>query len=799
MLKNMKIKTKLLGSFAVLVTLIIVVGWYGISGIRDVSTSADTILNEEVPIVDASMEMIIALVKARDQMGEYLMSREENELDLAQSKFEKTKETFKLYAEAIVKGMNRGDIKVVATDNNNIIKLMEEVEEDYDNFYTAAVQIMASHRKASLSGIEMDIDKIDAVNERLDSYARLVEKKLQKVGDESEAEMAVAMDRANQLQDNSQYFVVMLLIFAFIFASVLGVIISREISNPIIKINEMAEKIADGDLEHEIEIDQRDEVGQLADSFRKMNKQLKLKEEVAKQIALGNFEINVKIASNDDSLGKAMESMVQSLTNMQSELSKTIESQKLGDLDARCETAGFNGSYSSLLMGINEALDTVVSPILKVVEILKEYAQGDLRKDMPDLPGKQFVITEGLNTIKSNLEALINEVGSLAGAAKEGNLRKRGKAENFEGAFRQVVEEFNNTFEMIIKPIDETVEVLDKMSQGDLTASVRGDYKGDHAIIKNSVNKTIKSMNETLAQVASAVDQFTTGARQVSDSSQNVSQGATEQASSLQEISSSVTEIASQTRQNAENSEMANKVAAESQQEAEVGSKQMAQMLNAMSEINDSSNHIFKIIKVIDEIAFQTNLLALNAAVEAARAGAHGKGFAVVAEEVRTLAQRSAKAARETTELIEGSVAKVENGAKIANETAESLNKIIEGISKVSSLVAEISIASKHQVDGVDQTNDALSQIDKVTQINAANAEETAATSEELSSQAVLLKEMIGKFKLDVEYTRELNSVLDTAGIANNIESDPHFEQSIEEVGEEDPNICLDDNDFGSF
>jgi methyl-accepting chemotaxis protein len=227
-----------------------------------------------------------------------------------------------------------------------------------------------------------------------------------------------------------------------------------------------------------------------------------------------------------------------------------------------------------------------------------------------------------------------------------------------------------------------------------------------------------------------------------------MSQGATEQASSLEEITSSINEIAAQTRQNAENASLANRLAGEARESAEKGNGQMSQMVGAMQEINASSQSISKIIKVIDEIAFQTNLLALNAAVEAARAGRHGKGFAVVAEEVRSLAARSAKAARETAEMIEGSAKKVEGGMHIASLTAEALKQIVAAAARVSDLVAEIAASSNEQAQGVAQISTGLGQIDQVTQQNTAHAEESASAAEELSSQSIMMLQLIGTFKL---------------------------------------------------
>jgi len=301
---------------------------------------------------------------------------------------------------------------------------------------------------------------------------------------------------------------------------------------------------------------------------------------------------------------------------------------------------------------------------------------------------------------------------------------------------------------IISRPINEMVEVAEKLAANDLNVHIETDTKDEVGTLARAFRRMADNLNEFMTHVQNAAEQVAAGALQVSDASVAISDGATEQASAIEELTTSLEEISSQTRLNAQKANQANELAENAKKNAAQGNDQMQEMLLAMDEINVSSGNIYKIIKVIDDLAFQTNILALNAAVEAARAGQQGKGFAVVAEEVRTLAARSANAAKETAELIESSIKKVEVGTRIAKDTAEALNRIVEEVERVAGLVNDIAVASNEQATGIEQINQGIAQVSEVVQTNSATSEEGAAASEELSGQAALLKEMVSRFKL---------------------------------------------------
>jgi methyl-accepting chemotaxis protein len=538
-----------------------------------------------------------------------------------------------------------------------------------------------------------------------------------------------------------------LLIFAI--TIVVVYLVATRILGPLKLATELAYAVSQGDLDEDISIYQQDEIGQLADAFRSLLENLRNKAEAANQIASGNLDVEINVASQSDTLGKSMVEMREQINSLIAETGQLIEATKNGKLDVRGHEDKFEGAWSELIAGINELVAAFVQPIQVTSGYVDRISKGDIPELITDdYKGDFNHIKNNLNQCINVMNGLIAETGQLVEFSKAGKLETRGDASKFTGGWADLVAGINDILDAVVRPIQEAQSVLETMADGDLSQHMSGDYAGDFAKIKNALNGSLESLSGILGHVTVAVDQVSTGSREVSGASQSLSQGAMEQASALEEVSASMTQVGAQTKQNADNATHASQLSQSAKKSANAGNEFMDQLLEAMKEINGKSAEVQKIITVIEEIAFQTNLLALNAAVEAARAGVHGKGFAVVAEEVRSLAQRSAKAANETTALIEDNVKAVNNGSSISDKTAEALQEILTVSVQVTDLVNDIEAASNEQTIAVQQIDDSLIQIDRVTQANTASAEQSAAAAEELSGQSESLKEMVSRFTL---------------------------------------------------
>jgi len=521
------------------------------------------------------------------------------------------------------------------------------------------------------------------------------------------------------------------------------------------RLEKLAGAVSGGDLEARLELDGLE--GQTRAAAEAVNGMLDgigaplaAVAEVMRKIGRGNIPRKMKgeHAGHFGTIRDGVNGLIESLENLRDRLGETIERQGLGDVEARVSLDGLGGTYRELALGLNEALDSVTKPVIEGISLLGRYAEGDLAQEMRVLPGKQIILTEGINAVRSNVMAVVEDTRVLIDAAIEGDLAVRASTGRHRGSYRDIVEGINATLTAIVNPITESAQVLEGLAAYDLRRRVRGEYKGDHAKIKRAINATAEALHDAMVQVSAAAEQVDSGSRQIAISSQQLAQGASEQASSLEETSSALEEMAGQTKQNAENTRIASEMARGTQAMVRDGSEAMDRMVDAMGKIRRSAKDTSAIIKDINEIAFQTNLLALNAAVEAARAGDAGRGFAVVAEEVRNLALRAKEAANKTEGLIAQSADMAMAGEAISSEAHGNLTKIVEMIGKVTDIVGEISVASDEQARGIEQVNKAVAEMDKVVQQTAANSEETASAVEELSGLSQRLAGMVNRFSL---------------------------------------------------
>jgi methyl-accepting chemotaxis protein len=381
------------------------------------------------------------------------------------------------------------------------------------------------------------------------------------------------------------------------------------------------------------------------------------------------------------------------------------------------------------------------------VDTQREDELGDLARSISDMIAKLRLDRQSAATTIESSTEVVREINRTVEYLKRGELNQRTKCERAEGEFRRVVEGFNEALEAIVSPLTEAAVVLKAAAAKDLTRQVDGDYQGQLAELKADINGMIRSLDDALTQVAGSAQRVQAASEHIAGGSRDLAVGAQRQAASLEEISSSLQEVSSMSNQNTSHAREARALADAARQGAAHGMESMGRLSEAMEQIKGASDKTARIVRTIDEIAFQTNLLALNAAVEAARAGDAGKGFAVVAEEVRNLATRSAQAARNTSDLIEESVKRAEEGVVYNREVLANLQEINGIVQKVSEGIADITAASEQQSLGIEQVNGAMESLNQVTQQAAASAEESVSASEELSSSAQEMNRLVSTFR----------------------------------------------------
>ena len=536
-------------------------------------------------------------------------------------------------------------------------------------------------------------------------------------------------------------------------SGIVGVAVSlnfvKKLADPLREAEVIFKNITQGDYSNAIDIASNNEVGRLMQALQAMQTHLGF--EVAESKRIADEMTRIKIALDNVSTGVMIADTGRNIiyTNK-----SVVGLLKTAEADIRKQLPSFNADQ---LVGSN--IDLFHRNPAHQASMLASLQGNHTAKLV--LGGRHMIVSANpvINTQGERLGSVAEwtdrtaevlaeqEIEAIVRGASEGDFTRRLDVADKQGFFRALAQGLNLLLETSARGLNDVAGVLNALAQGDLTQTMEGDYQGTFGRLRDDTNTTVARLKEVVGRIQEATQAIDTAAREIAMGNQDLSSRTEEQASSLEETASSMEELNATVKQNADNARQANELAKASNAGVIKGGAVVKQVVVTMSDIQASSRKIADIIGVIDSIAFQTNILALNAAVEAARAGEQGRGFAVVATEVRSLAQRSATAAKEIKELIAASVSRVEDGAKLVAEAGTTMDEVVHSFQQVAALVTEISGASREQSSGIDQVTLAVGQMDEVTQQNAALVEQAAAAAESLEEQARGLVKTVGLFK----------------------------------------------------
>ena len=529
---------------------------------------------------------------------------------------------------------------------------------------------------------------------------------------------------------------------------------------------------------------------------RALSKHINRFNDAAQNLAGGKIESVIETGFNgnlDGAVGE-IQSIRQSILRIMDDVNMLKLAMENGELSARADAENYRGIYRSIVIGMNLVLDAVTLPAKETAKMVREMSEGNYDTRITgEYNGEFKIIKESINDLIDRMNFFVQDAFALACALQEGRLSARVDTEGHRGVYKKFFECMNTALDTVSLPLEKTVCALREVSKGNLDLNFAEEFKGDSCILRDSLVDTIdflkdfisestsalqrmsggdlhvcfvkgysgdfavfkgiisgiaESLNSVIKEIKSVADRIVDGIKGSSFGTKALLKSAGEQASSVEELSSTISEINTQIQQNALNAEKANELSLAANDNASKGNEKIKLMLAAIRDIYASSSNISMIIKEIDAIAYQTNILSINASVEAAQAGIHGQSFAVVAQEVRQLAVRSAKAAKDTAELIENSIKKTETGMMIANETAEMLQNIAGSVDSAVNLVGQISAATSEQAVGIAQINKGIDQISQTVQNNVTIIQRAVVGIEDLSGYAEKFSNMFDRFKL---------------------------------------------------
>jgi len=471
---------------------------------------------------------------------------------------------------------------------------------------------------------------------------------------------------------------------------------------------------------------------------------------VAQSVARGELEVRIPASDGSETgrLADAMRDMVGVLRSYAAAQGEMFDQHELGEIDHRIPVERFPGAYARMAEQTNALVASHIDAILHILDVVAAYGRGDLSRDVDRMPGKKAEAAAAVDAVKAGMQAVNAEIKHLVDAAVAGDFSQRGDAARFAYFYRELIDGLNTLMATADDGLAEVGSVLAAMAEGDLSRRIDADLPGRFGQLAGDTNRTAMQLTEIVSRIRTGSEAINSAAMEISAGNDDLSQRTEQQAASLEETASSMEELTSTVKQNADNARQASQLAIGATDIARQGGQVVGQVVTTMNAIHESSRKVADIIGVIDGIAFQTNILALNAAVEAARAGEQGRGFAVVASEVRSLAQRSAGAAKEIKQLITESVSQVGEGSALVDRAGQTMQEIVTSVQRMTDFIADISAASQEQSAGIEQVNHAITQMDEGTQQNAALVEEASAAARSLEQQAAQLVETVAAFRL---------------------------------------------------